>query len=136
MIDRFSSREIIQLTDRAIPPAGVIDDNVLNQAIDDAGSIIDGYLTGRIALPIAVADVPVALKRAACDITRYYLYDDAATEAVVNRYKDAKDYLTNIANGRIALGLSAASTAPASANGAQMQSDGKTFGRDESSDFI
>lgn len=103
LIDRFGEDELVQLTDRA--NAGVIDEAVLTQAIGDAGAEIDGYLGGRYTLPLAT--VPVVLKRLACDIARYNLYDEAASEQVTRRYDGAVNFLRMVARGDISLGVDA-----------------------------
>lgn len=104
LITRFSEAELIQLTDRpdrSDPEnAGTIDSSVLNQAIADADAEINSYLT---AYPLPLAVVPANLLRIACDITRYYLYDDQMIEPVQKRYKDAIDWLKLVAAGKIAL---------------------------------
>lgn len=98
LTDRFSDDELIQLTDRA--NLGVINVTVLNQAISDADAEINGYLTAYLPL----ASVPANLVRIACDITRYYLYDDAVTDQVQLRYDQAIKYLVQVAKGMISLG--------------------------------
>lgn len=127
MIDRYGEEELIQLTDRA--GNGVIDDAVLDQAIADANAEIDGYLGGRYQLPLAVT--PPILTVYACDITRYRLYDDAATEQVEKRYQDALKFLRLAAGGKVQIGPAADGSKPAPAGGAQMESDGRIFGRDK-----
>ncbi len=100
MIDRFESKELIDLTDRA--NTGAIDAVVLGQALADADAKIDGYLASRYTLPLAT--VPGSLVRIACDIARYFLYDNHATEEVRNRYKDAEKFLVSLGKGEITLG--------------------------------
>ena len=86
MVDRFRATELIQLTD-VDSVANAIDDTVLDRALDDADAEIDGYLAGRYTLPLAT--VPRVLTNIACDIARYRLHDDRATEQVTTRYRDA-----------------------------------------------
>ncbi len=105
MIDRFGEDELIQLTDRANPPAGVIDNNVLDAALADADAEIDGYLQARYSLPLA--SVPLSIKRLARDIARYYLYDDGVPAVVAERYKEATRTLERISSGVVQLGLDA-----------------------------
>ena len=100
-IDRFGIAELVQLVDR--DQDDVEDPGVLDQAIADAGAEIDGYLSARYALPLATT--PAVLVRICCDITRYRLYDNRATEEVRVRYTDAVRYLTSIAGGVVQLGL-------------------------------
>jgi len=101
MIARFGEEELILLTDR--DGAGAIDDVPLARALDDADGDIDGYLAPRYALPLA--SVPPVLSRLACELARYYLYDDHATETVRTRYEDARDVLIAISKGTVQLGL-------------------------------
>lgn len=123
LIDRFGSEELIQLTDRA--NAGAIDTAVLNQAIADAGAEIDGYLAGRYQLPLATA--PSILALYCGDIARYRLYDDAARDEVRKRYDDAIEFLKLVAKGTVRLGADE----PAATGGAQMETGGRVFGRDQ-----
>ncbi len=98
LIDRFGETELRQRTDRA--GTGAINDAVLAQAIADADAEINGYLT---AYPLPLAIVPANFARIACDITRYYLYDDAVIAAVKDRYDSAIKYLAQIAGGKISI---------------------------------
>lgn len=132
MIDRFAEAELIQLTDR--DNTGVIDDSVLDQALVDADARIDGYLQGRYQLPLSA--VPPSLVRYACDLARYFLYDDHPTESVQKKYDDAARFLELVSKGQIDLGVSNQGAAPTPAAGAQMSSDGRVFGRENSDDFI
>lgn len=128
LIDRFGQTEIIQLTDRAIPPAGTINTTVLEQAISDADAEINSYLTG-YTLPLVT--VPANLVRIACDISRYYLYEDRVIEQVQTRYDAAIKYLTQVAKGVIKLGPDTDGTvAVVSSDSAQFSSSPSVFGRD------
>lgn len=93
--------ELIQLTDRARPPSGVIDESVTAAALDAATQIIDGYVGAQYQLPLASA-VPL-LTDLAADIARYRLYKTAATEQVQRRFDDAIKTLTGISKGLIRL---------------------------------
>lgn len=99
LLDRDWEKELIQLTDKTTPRAGVINDVVLQQAIDDADETINGYISRYLPLPVGY----VGLVRIACDLTRYFLYDNKATEQVTKRYDAAIRYLEKVANGSIAL---------------------------------
>lgn len=106
MVDRFEEAELIQLTDRE--NTGSINTVALGQALDDADAKIDGYLASRYTLPLV--PIPSALVRIACDIARYFLYDNHATEEVRNRYKDAEKFLLALGKGEITLGPDPAGT--------------------------
>ncbi len=82
---------------------------VLGQALADAAAEIDGYLVTRLALPLD--PVPAVLLRIACDLARYHLYDDGASEAVRARYEDAVAFLKGVAAGRVGLGETGDGTA-------------------------
>lgn len=129
LIDRYSENELIQLSDRI--NAGTIDINVINRAIADADGEIDGYLAGRFAAPIT--PIPKSLVRIACDITRYYLYDDLSTDKIDKRYNDAVKFLKGIANGDISIGITAAGGKPASKNTVVMEVGGTVFNRKDKS---
>jgi phage gp36-like protein len=106
---RFGVDELTQLTDRV--NAGVPDTAIVARALTDSDAEIDGYLASRYALPLAT--VPPVLARIACDIARYRLWEDRASEEVRLRYEDARRLLESIARGQVSLGLPAASAAPA-----------------------
>lgn len=100
MIERFGELELIQLTDSH--NSGIIDEGVLTQAMDDANTEVDGYLAGIMELPLS--NIPGALARSACDMARFYLFNESVPDAVEKRYEISIRYLTAIAKGQIALG--------------------------------
>lgn len=101
MIARYGETELIQLTDRD-GTEGAIVDEVLETAIEDACSDIDGYLSdGGYTLPLASA--PHVLTRHACVITRAYLYDDVRPKDVIDDYNRTIAWLEKIADGRLRL---------------------------------
>lgn len=132
MVTRFTQPELIQLTDRE-GAADAIDDEVLNRALADADAEIDGYLVGRYTLPLAT--VPRILTGVACDIARYRLYDDRATEHVRQRYEDAVKLLRSVAEGKLTLGLDANNQPTPTTSGAQFTEPQRTFTRDSLSDY-
>lgn len=133
MIDRFSQAELVQLTDRAIPPTGAIIDAVLDGALADADAEIDGYLVGQYLLPLP--SVPKNLVMLACDIARYKLYDDRATEQVRQRYEDAVKYLRSVGKGELSLGLDPANQPAAPAGGPKVDGPARTFSKDTLADY-
>jgi len=133
LIDRFGERELIELSDRADPPLGTIDATVVNKKLADADATINGYLAVKYALPLA--PVPSMLERIACDIARYYLYEDRVTDQVKRRYDDCIAWLKGVANGTVNLGVDAANQAPASSGGPETSAPDRIFTGDTLVDF-
>jgi phage gp36-like protein len=109
LVDRFGQAELAELTDRT--NGTTIDTAVLGKALQDADDEINGYLAVRYTVPLA--SPPLILKRLACDIARYFLYEDRATEIVTQRYKDAVAYLKDVGAGKVSIGVDAANQEPA-----------------------
>lgn len=102
---RFGEEEILALADDG---AGAIDTAEVDDAIADAQGEIDGYAAaGGYALPLS--PVPRIIVAYACDIARYRLYDEHATEQVRKRYEDATKFLRLLAEGKVQLGIESAS---------------------------
>ena len=129
LVDRYGEIELIQLSDH--DNQGTINSDVVNRAISDAEGEIDGHLGGRYPLPIT--PVPKSLERIACDIARYYLYDDNATEQVSKRYNDAVKFLQGVGRGDINIGIATTGGKPTSQNTATVISGGSVFGRKDNS---
>lgn len=109
MYSRYSKTAINQLADSKID----VDDatgeqlqtreQIINNAILDASAAIDGYISGRITLP--VDKVPAVLVRAACVLAYYNLADGVATEKAEKDKDDIIRFLEKVAAGQISLGL-------------------------------
>lgn len=97
LVDRFGEEELVQLTDRQVPPAGTVDGTVIGKALADADALIDGYLAARYAIPITPS--PPLLVKLAADVARYFLHGKSATETVRQAYEDALKVLQEIARG-------------------------------------
>lgn len=74
------------------------------RAVEDASSLIDGYLGTRYELPLAV--VPQVVKRICIDIAAYHLCPDASamTDIIEKRYEAAIKICKDISAGRASLG--------------------------------
>lgn len=115
MVARYGAAELVQLTDTDNIPPSVMHEARVQLKLDDASSFIDGYVGQVYRLPLAgcakpdgtggvVMVPPPVLVRLACDLARYYLYDDLAPEnEVYRRYKAALGELAAIAEGRAQL---------------------------------
>lgn len=132
MIDRFGEGELISLTDRA--GTGAIDAGVLDRALADATAEVDGYLASRYQLPLT--STPTVLVRVCSDIARYLLHDDHIPEPVATRYKASVDLLRQVSLGRVSLGASDTGDEPTSNDGAEIESGGRVWARNDSKGFI
>ena len=117
----------------AVPGTDTPDEAVITQALADASSLIDGYLAGRYPLPLA--HVPTALVPICCDTARHRLYGEQSPEQIGKRYDAALSFLKSVGKGELALALAADGEQLESQNLAELQSDGRVFGR-QSGGFI
>lgn len=132
MEERFGEQELIQLTDR--DHTGAIDATVLDRALADATAEIDGYLASRYQLPLTTT--PTVLVRVCADIARYHLHDDNIPEPVEIRYKAAVDLLRQVSIGRVSMGVSDSGETPTSNDGAEINSGGRIWDRNDSKGYI
>ena len=72
--------------------------------LNDASVEMDGYLGARYSLPLdATVAASQLLIRICCDLARYYCWDDAASDRVIEAAKDARKMLASLAQGSMAL---------------------------------
>ncbi len=93
LVEQFTAQEVESLSDG--------DDERVNRALSDASATADSYIA--IKYPLPLPDTPTALLGAVCDIARYRLYKDRATEEVRKRYEDAIGWLKRIADNKAVL---------------------------------
>lgn len=95
LIERFGEHEISDL-ERNITKSGTDEQNIAatESAISDACGEVDSYIATRYPLPIP--SIPEQLKLKTCDIARYRLHKDQATEEVEKRYKEAISWLKDV----------------------------------------
>jgi phage gp36-like protein len=127
LVSRFGEEQLVQLTDRN--GSGVIDQSIVDQAINDASALIDGYLSGRY--PVPLSPVPAILVGYACDLARYNLFPDANLDDVNTvriRQRDAIRFLEQVGQGKLSLGLR---PEPTRDNGVQFSTNQNVFGRSE-----
>lgn len=132
LIDRFGESELIRLSDHE--GTGAIDAGVVAGKLADADAEIDGYLAGRYTLPLTT--VPEALRRIACDIARYHLYDDRVTEAVQKRYDDAIKFLVLVSKGQVQLGVDTGGDTPQTGAAPEYYAGAQVFDARTLRDFI
>lgn len=160
LITRFDADEIAQRSDRLLPrrvtgelltavatngdlsgfdPEAVAQAGVamirVQRALDDARDTINAHVSSRYTLPIA--PVPAILQRLACDLARFYLYDDSATEQIQQRHDAAMKTLASVRDGKAQIGVDEQTNQPPqSTASAELVSGGKVWGRESSKGFI
>lgn len=75
--------------------------NAVDLALTDAQGQIDGYLDNRYLVPLSPVPAPVV--KCCCDIARYNLAGDTASDDCRKRYQDAITYLQAIQTGDLNL---------------------------------
>jgi phage gp36-like protein len=126
--------QIIALTDRADPPAGVADADVIAQALGGASSTIDGYLRGRYAVPLQT--VPDEIRDACIKLAFYALHVNGVyPEGVQRDYDVTLRWLRDIANGLVVLSTDAAPAAEKDADLAQVEGAAPAFTNDTMKGF-
>lgn len=127
MIDRFGSTELIELSDRADPPTGVIDATVVGQALSDADAEIDGYVSVRYKLPLVA--IPARLIKVACDIARKNLFKDQPIDEVTETYKGAMAFLRDVSRGIAELDVGGQEPVGDTTGAPELNSPAQTFNK-------
>lgn len=108
---------------------------VVQRALQDADDTINGYISARYTLP--VTPVPAVLQRVACELARFYLYDDQVTDLIKDRQAANIKWLGEVSKGTVSLGADAASgVQPVSSAGAELVTSESVWKRDRSGSFI
>jgi phage gp36-like protein len=118
LVERYGDPMLIQLSDRADPPANVIDAGVVARALADADAAIDGYLAGRYALPLSAT--PDLVRDLALAIAVYKLHRDTASDKIRKDYEDALATLRQISAGVIRLNVAGVEPASSGASGVRI----------------
>lgn len=101
LVSLFGAEDIRALSDRA--GAGVLDAEVVRDALERASSEVDSYLADRYATPLASdAPVPAVVVSVTGDIARYRLTggDVRDSDPIRERYVKALGWLRDVADGR------------------------------------
>lgn len=128
MQDRYGLPKLVQLTDINEPMTGAVVGAVLDSKLADASAEIDGYLAGRMSVPLA--DPPAVVKVYCCRIAYYLLLGAAADELARMDYKGAIDYFRRVATGDITMTPPDAAPAQAGLGSVSFDPGTKVMGRD------
>jgi phage gp36-like protein len=134
LTDRYGAETLERLTDRADPPAGAIDEGVVDRAIADTDGMIDGYLRARYVTPLA--EVPPQVADAALAIAFYKLHRWEPDTKVRRDYEDAMRALREIANGTIHLTAETIQPTASGGTGARVTDRERPFTADNMKGFI
>lgn len=118
LVDRFGAALLERLTDRADPPAGEIDSDVIARALADTDALIDGYLAGRYRLPLA--EIPRQIPPIALAIAIYKLHVYSPEEKIARDFEAALKSLREIAAGTIILTAETLAPQPTGGTGARI----------------
>ena len=118
LVERYGAVMLTDLTDRADPPSGSIDEAVVLRALADSDAMIDGYLKGRYALPLAVT--PPALRDLGVAIAIYKLHRDTSSDKIRQDYVDACKTLLQIAAGTVRLDVAGVEPEASGASGVRI----------------
>lgn len=108
LIERAGEVELRQIADR--DRDGVLDDDVVEAALEDGDNLINGYVAAKYAVPLA--SVPPVVRTWSVSIARYKLHRNGPPDHVVQDYKDAIAALKDVARGLIALPVGEGETPP------------------------
>ena len=134
LVERFGTDMLIDLSDRADPPAGAIDTTVIANALTDADAMIDGYLLGRYLLPLA--STPPALNDLAKAIAIYKLHRDNVSDKINADYQNALKSLVQISNGTIRLNVAGVEPTSSGATGVKATDRPRDFTPENLKGFI
>ncbi len=128
---RFTMEAVLKL---AADKSGALNQVRVDQALSDAASEVEGYLSGRYQLPLS--SVPEMVERVACDIAWYYLHGQIKPEHVEKRYQRCIDWLKSVAKGEVSLGISTQGGAAVVNDSAHMVSSETVWNRNRAQGFI
>lgn len=134
LIGRYGEAMLVDLTDRADPPAGSVDAGVIDRALADADALIDGFLKGRYLLPLAAT--PPLVRDLALAIAVYKLHRNVASEKIRQDYDDALRTLRDIAAGTVRLDVAGAEPTASGASGVRTNDRERPFTPDNLRGFV
>ena len=134
LTERFGEATLIQLTDRAVPPAGAIDADVVARALADADATIDASLAVRYRLPLA--SVPAVIADLARTIAIYKLHVFAPDPKIERDYEQALKDLRDIADGRKKLDVAGLEPPTSGASGVVATDRPRDFSPESLAGFI
>lgn len=127
LLESFGSAEMQQLSDIEHPALESINQVVTERALTNASDLMDAYLMGRYALPLA--NPPAALRVHCCGVARYLLMTNNPDERAKSDYAGAMAFLKSVAAGTVALMPPAEAQVPQGIGPVMFSTGSKVFGR-------
>lgn len=128
LITMFGEPAMRAMSDIDDVAAGEVVVQRLQRALETATGEVDGYLTGRYALPLAT--VPSVVRTHVLCLARYHLMGASPDDKATADRKAAISFFERVASGAIPLFAPAQAVAPASTGATVvMQSSGSMFRR-------
>lgn len=125
-LDAFTEAEVLRAT---------VAKGLIERALQDADETINSYLSSRYVLPLST--VPAVLARVACEMARFYLYDDQVTDLIKDRHAANIKWLGEVAKGTVSLGVESISgQQPNSSAAAELVSSDAIWKRGNSGGFL
>jgi phage gp36-like protein len=134
LTDRFGEDLLIRVTDRGDVATDTVDTDVVDRALADTDAMIDGYLAGRYALPMATT--PPLVTDLAQVIAIYKLHVYQPDEKIERDYDQAIKQLRDIASGTIKLPVAGAEPEGTGGTGAQVTDRERPMTEDNLKGFI
>lgn len=114
---RFGPAMLVELTDRADPPTGQIDADLVAQELGNTDAVINGYVGNRYRLPLD--PTPDLVTDLALVIAIYKLHRYAPDPKIKDDYEQAIRTLEHISAGKVKLDAAGIEPAPSGASGVQ-----------------
>lgn len=107
-LELVMSAQVLRQLSNDDPQATELNEPVVEEAINQAEEMVDGFLRGRYQLPLAT--VPTLVKQYTAYLARHWLYarrpeGNDLPDAVTRTYKDAVKGLETIRDGKLHLGI-------------------------------
>lgn len=118
LTERYGAEMLLGITDRATPPAGVIDSTVVDRALANADATINGRLGTRYAVPLV--ETPPEIREIAEAIAIWKLHVYKPDEKIEADYKEAMKTLEGMAAGSVVLNAQTLAPVETGGSGARL----------------
>ncbi|MEL6587600.1 MAG: DUF1320 domain-containing protein, partial [Pseudomonadota bacterium] len=117
-------------------PSGMVDPDVIERALADTDSLVNGYISARYALPIAPDAVPPLLTDVAGAIAIYKLHTYDPDPKIIRDYEMALAMLRKISEGSMRLSIAGVAAEDTGGSGARLTDRERPLTNDNLKGFI